>query len=541
MKYISALISCSLGGSLILPACNSDEKSEARRPNILIAIADDQSFVHTSFAGSPFVKTPGFDRVAGSGIYFMNCYAGSPGSAPSRGALVTGRYPWQNEQSGQHGSSWMKKYVPYVDLLRSAGYHTGYTGKGVGPFRYARDASDSLWREENAAGRAYNSLRYGKDGISDVRTAKGIGRTDYFSNFIDFIDNRDPDQPFYFWYGADEPHRGYEKGSWKRTDKTLSMVDVPAFMPDDEEIRGDLLDYAVEIEWFDMHLVKILDYLDSIGELDNTIVIVTADNGMPFPRAKAYCYEYGVHVPMAISYPANFPGVRTVNDPVSFVDIAPTLLEMAGVDSGGMMPISGKSLVDILKSSKSGTVDTKKKYVFSGRERHSSSRWNNLGYPQRAIRGEEYLLIWNMKPERWPAGAPQAIKPGSDGERLPMYGIDEAGIHHSDWAFTDIDASPSKSFLVENHASEEGQYYFNLSYGKLPEYEMYNVEEDPDCLNNLYGNKEYASVAKELKRALVKELEKSRDPRVVGPDKEIFDSYKRYMHIREFPQYSDKR
>ncbi len=413
MKSLSTIISLSVGSSFLMAACQTrkdDNNENSRRPNVLIAIADDQSFAHTSFAGCRFVSTPGFDRVAENGIYFANCYAASPGSAPSRGALVTGRYPWQNEQSGQHASSWMKKYVPFVDLLTADGYHTGFTGKGVDPFQYARDESDSLWREGNAAGKPYNSIQYGRD-VPDTRATRGIGRIDYFSNFKAFMRERDQAEPFYFWYGASEPHRGYEKGSWRRFKKCLPMAEVPGFLPDNDEIRGDLLDYAVEIEWFDNHLEKMLNYLDSIGELDNTIVIVTADNGMAFPRAKANCLEYGVHVPLAISYPKGFPGNRIVDDPVGFVDFAPTILEMTGTSSKGMMPISGRSIAHILKSTESGHVDRTRKQVYVGRERHSSSRWNNLGYPQRTIRSAGYLLIWNMKPERWPAGDPQAINP----------------------------------------------------------------------------------------------------------------------------------
>lgn len=542
MRHLPARITCSLGSSLLITTCLGGEKEQPRRPNILIAIADDQSFAHTSFAGSRFVETPGFDRIARSGVYFVNCYAASPGSAPSRGALVTGRHHWQNEQSGQHGSSWMKKYVPFVDLLDAAGYHTGYTGKGVAPFRYAQNPADSLWRTENAAGKAYNRHRYGEGDQADPRPAKGISRTDYLTNFEEFMEEREPGQPFYFWYGGDEPHRGYEKDAWKRNGKTLSMAELPAFMPDSEETRGDLLDYAVEIEWFDRHLEAMLNHLDSIGELEHTIVIVTADNGMPFPRAKAHCYEYGVHVPLAISYPSHFPAERVVSDPVSFVDIAPTLLEIAGVSEEGMMPITGRSLLRLLRSSQSGRVDRNRRYLFAGRERHSSSRWNNLGFPQRAIRGGDYLLIWNMKPLRWPAGDPQALKPGGDGELLPIYGLDEKGVHHSDWAFTDIDASPSKSYLIEQHSNDSVIAYFELAYDKVPEYELYNVCEDPSCLQNLYGKKGYASVERKLKEELLKELRRTGDPRIVGPEKGVFDTYQRYMPMREFPkpaEYSD--
>ncbi len=302
MKILSAAVLCTLGGGLFFNATGrTNQKPEPKRPNILIAISDDQSFAHTGFSGCKFVNTPGFDKIARNGVFFTNCYAGSPGCAPSRGSLVTGRYPWQNVQSGQHASSWMKKFVPFVDLLEKNGYLTGDTGKGVAPFQYARNAADSLWRTENAAGKTFNPINYRKGGASDERTAGGIGGDNYAANFRDFMQKRNPGQPFYFWYGANEPHRDYEKDLWIRNKFFLKSVDVPGFFPDNDVIRGDILDYAVEIDWFDLHLTRMLNYLDSIGELDNTIVFVTGDNGMSFPRAKANCFEYGTHVPLAIS------------------------------------------------------------------------------------------------------------------------------------------------------------------------------------------------------------------------------------------------
>jgi len=245
MKYTSNMIVCSLGGIMTFFGCSLKEKGETRRPNILIAISDDQSYFHTSFAGCKYVNTPGFDRIAANGIYFTNCYAGSPGSAPSRSSLVTGRHHWMNEQSGQHASSWMEKHVPFVDLLRADGYHTGFTGKGVGPFQYARNDQDSLWRRENAAGKAYNSIQYERNTPGDERTAGGIGGNNYYANFRLFMKEKLPGKPFYFWYGATEPHRDYEKDSWKRNRKELDEAEVPTFLPDDDVIRGDLLDYAV--------------------------------------------------------------------------------------------------------------------------------------------------------------------------------------------------------------------------------------------------------------------------------------------------------
>ena len=535
MNLLSKILLLSLSSTVVIAKSNDRKTTNTRRPNILFVINDDQSHIHTSFAGSHFVNTPGFDKVATNGIYFTNCYAGSPGSAPSRSSLVTGRHHWQNEQAGQHASSWIKKYIPFVDLLKANGYYTGYTGKGVDPFQYARNEADSLWRTQNAAGKAYNKYKYEKDTPHDSRTANGISRINYSENFRDFMQQRKDHQPFYFWYGSSEPHRAYEKGSWKRNGKKLDQVDIPGFIPDSEEIRGDMLDYAVEIEWADSHLCQMINHLDSIGELNNTIIIVTADNGMPFPRAKANCFEYGIHIPMAISYPNGFPAGRRVDDLISFIDLAPTILELAGIKPEGMQPLSGKSIVNILKSEKSVLIDKSKKYVFAGRERHSSSRWNNLGYPQRAIRGTEYLLIWNIKPERWPAGAPQAMNKKT-GEIYHMYGLDQKGVHHPEFAFTDVDAAPSKSYLIENYNNPEIHPFFKLAYTKRPEFELYNVNSDPYCLNNLSGKPEYKEIEHEMKTELMKELKKSADPRVTGPEKEIFDTYVRYSPTRDFPK-----
>lgn len=537
MRNFSPGIICAFGTSLILNSCSNGQSGKTKQPNILIAISDDQSFAHTSFAGCTFVNTPGFDRIARNGIYFKNCWAGSPGSAPSRSSLITGRHHWQNEQSGQHASSWMKKYVPFTDELEINGYQTGFTGKGVDPFQYARNDKDSLWRKENAAGKAYNQVKY-KKGPGDERTAGGEGAINYFANFRNFMQKRKTGQPFCFWYGANEPHRNYEKDSWIRNKKDPKAVELPGFLPDNEEIRNDLLDYAVEIEWFDLHLTRMLNYLDSIGELDNTIVIVTGDNGMPFPRAKANFYEYGIHVPLAISYPNGFPGKRIVEDPVGFADFAPTILELTRVNPQKMMPLSGRSFANILKSKKSGIVDESRKYVFAGRERHSSSRWNNLGYPVRAVRSKDYILVWNILPGLWPAGDPQAIKEGTN-ELLPMYGIKADGTHEPEWAFTDVDPSPSKSYIIEHHNDPQVKGFFDLSFQKRPEYELYDVNNDPFCLNNLAGKKEFSATEQELRSVLMEELKRTSDPRVVGPVKDIFETYERFSPVRQFPKPAD--
>ena len=136
----------------------------------------------------------------------------------------------------------------------------------------------------------------------------------------------------------------YEQGSGVRAGKRLQDVEVPPYLPDCEEVRSDLLDYALEIEWFDTHLGRMLDRLEGMGELENTIVVVTGDNGLPFPRAKANLYEQGMHVPLAICWGAEVAGGRTVTDLVSFADLAPTLLDAVGLEASSEM--TGRSLMN---------------------------------------------------------------------------------------------------------------------------------------------------------------------------------------------------
>ena len=163
----------------------------------------------------------------------------------------------------------------------------------------------------------------------------------------------------------------------------LDDVAVPKFLPDTPEIRSDILDYEYEIEWFDNHLGRMLAELEEADELDNTIVVVTSDNGMAFPRAKANCYEFGVHMPLAIRWGAKAKPGRKVHDLVSLTDLMPTYLEACDIEHPRKFPMAGRSLMPILLSDKEGTVDSKRTAAYSCRERHSSSRWNNLSYPQR--------------------------------------------------------------------------------------------------------------------------------------------------------------
>ncbi|MBK5292237.1 MAG: sulfatase [Acidobacteriia bacterium] len=462
----------------------------SRRPNILFAIADDQSFPHTGAMGDRVVKTPHFDRVAERGVLFKNAFCPAPQCSPTRAALLTGRYIWQLEEAGTHASLFPKKFQVYPDLLAAAGYHPGLTGKGAGPCNW------------EAPGWPHNPAGPSFDARKDKNVPQGVNGNDYAANFADFLQARPKDKPFCFWYGCHEPHRVYKQGIGAASGKKLADVVVPPFLPDTAEIRSDILDYYQEIEHFDRHLGRILDQVEKAGELDNTLVVVTSDNGMSFPGSKASMYDYGWHQPLAIAWPARVKGGRKVDDLVSFIDFAPTYLEAAGLKPSSA--ITGRSLFSILDSSGSGQVDPSRDRIFGGRERHSHARRDNLGYPARAIRTHQHLYIRNFKPERWPAGDPQG--------------------------YADIDNGPSKSYMMEHRTDFAVAPLFEHGFGKHPEEQLYDVTRDPGCLRNLAALPEQAATRQRLRADLERTLTAQKDPRMSGS--EIFDSYPRHSPMR---------
>lgn len=479
------------------------------QPNILFVISDDQSYPHASAYGSEFIDTPAFDRIADEGVLFTNAFSASPGCSPSRAAILTGRYPWQLEEAGTHASLFPNKFTVLPDLLEDAGYDVGYTGKGWGPGDW-----EASGRARNPTGPAFQEIKL-------TPPHQYISDTDYAGNFEAFLEQKSADEPFYFWMGTSEPHRPFEESIGVSSGKKLEHVSLPEYLPDTPEIRGDFSDYAVEIEWFDRHLGEAIALLEETGELENTLIIVTSDNGMPFPRAKANLYEDGFHVPLAIRWGEQVPGGRVVSDLISLIDLTPTILEAAEVEYQGEYEMTGSSLIEMLRSQEQGILDASRDAVYSGRERHSSSRWNHLGYPQRSIRTHQYLYIRNFAPERWPAGSPRRIE---DGTLTPM---------HS--AYHDIDAAPTMDVMTQQADDPYFNRYLHLAVGKRPAEELYDIENDPGCINNLALNPDYEEITERLRNRLSDKLEETGDP-LASNNLEIWESYPRLRGpMREFP------
>lgn len=507
---------------LILNVCTGGVRmgnGEGKRPNILFVVSDDQSFPYASAYGTSGVSTPAFDRVARDGILFNNAFAAAPQCSPSRAAILTGKNIWQLEEAGTHGSYFPKKFHVFPTLLEAAGYTIGYTGKAWGPGNW----KDAGWKR-NPVGPEFNNKKL-------EPPTPYISEIDYAVNFKEFYNQKKKDQPFFFWLGSHEPHRRYEEGSGKKNGKNIKDAYVPGFLPSDAIVQSDIEDYAFEIEWFDKQLQKVIDYLRLKGELENTLIVVTSDNGMPFPSAKANLMEYGTHVPLAISWPAKIRGGRVSDELVSLIDMAPTFLEVAGIHKAPTM--TGKSLAPLLLTDKK-EKNTHRSYVLTGRERHSHARPDNLGYPSRAIRTQQFLYILNDKAGRWPAGDPPPLIKGKDEEEvLPGKGFKPIGMGYNDID----DPSPTKDLMMRE--KDKWPLLFASGFEKRPADQLYDIKKDPACIHNLAEDIKYDSVKKVLKATLTQLLIRQGDPRMLGAG-DIFESYPRFGLMRNFPGFKEQ-
>lgn len=482
----------------------------AERPNIFIAISDDVSFPHASAYGCDMVHTPAFDSIAKNGILFNNAYCCAPGCSPSRAAFLTGRHIWMIEEAGTHASYFQKQYTTFPEALQQAGYYTGSTGKAWGPGNFKQGG-----RSDNPAGQGFS----------------GKKRGDHVAGFESFLNQQPEDAPFCFWFGGHDAHRPYAKGSGIESGLDPASVDVPGYLPDHPDIRSDLLDYAFEVNRFDNDVNQMLKLLEANGELENTLVIYTSDNGMPFPRAKANCYDSGIHMPLAVSWPKQFPGDRTSDDLVSFVDITATIYEATGVNSPTEFPVAGRSLVDELKTDKTGVLNSDREFIVAGRERHSSSRYNSLSYPIRAIRTKDWLYILNFTPNRWPAGPGLKYTQATYDRDNNLIASTESGPHSG---YHDIDACPSLDFLIQHADDPEYSRFLQLSVAKRPQQELFHLPSDADCLKNLAYEPEHSKIRDQHFSTLMKELNRTGDTRTTT-DGSVWETYPRVSGLRWFP------
>ena len=468
---------------LVLAACLSlAVPATEKRPNILFCIADDWGWPHAGAYGEPVVQTPTFDRLAREGVVFEHAYVSSPSCTPCRGAILTGQWHWRLEEGANLHSTLPAKFPVYPELLAEAGYHVGAYRKAWGPGKIEPGG-----RSERPAGKQYR-------------------------NFAAFLDARPEGAPFCFWFGSSDPHRPYEKGSGAARGMDLDAIRLPSCFPDAPEVRGDVADYFFEVERFDRQVGEALAELEKRGELENTIVVMTGDHGMPFPRCKGNLYDTGTRVPLAVRWGARVPAGRRIEDFVSLIDLAPTYLEAAGVAQPEVM--CGRSLLSVLESEKAGLVDPERDSILTGRERHTPAQGapSMVGYPSRAVRTFDFLYIRNFASERWPAGVPEGSTRGRP--------------------YADCDDGPTKAYLLEHRDDLRIRPYHDRAFAIRPEVELYDLRHDPHQWMNVADDPAYLKLRVTLAILLEVELRAAGDPRVLGGG-EKFDSYPYYGSIKD--------
>lgn len=469
---LAVLLALACGIALAARSAPQAPTRAPERPNVLLAIADDWSWLHAGAYGDPVVRTPTVDRLAREGLRFEHAYVAAPSCTPSRAALLTGQYPHRLAEGGQLWGFLPARFDVYPSMLARAGYHAGSMRKGWGP-----GSLDAAGRSEDAAGRKYQ-------------------------DFGSFLSARPAGAPFVFWFGSPDPHRPYDPGSGEASGIAPSRVAVPGFLPDTPAVRGDIADYLFEVERFDRELGEVIARLERDGELDRTLVIVTGDNGMPFPRAKATVYDGGTRVPLVIRWPGRVPRGAVSDAMVSFVDLAPTVLEAAGLAPPTDM--SGRSLLPLLAGDE---PTSSRPRVFLERERHANVRRGDLSYPVRAVRTHDFLYVRNLRPDRWPAGDPE--------------------LYHSVGPFGDIDDGPSKQLLLRARAETAIAPFAALALDKHPAEELYDLARDPWQRRNVAADTAYAGRLATLRADLDRWMTDTADPRATADD----DRWDRYPYF----------
>ncbi len=492
----------------------------AERPNVVVVFADDWGRFASAYGRlepgglCDVVQTPNFDRLAASGVLFTRAFVNAPSCTPCRSSLLSGQYFWRTGRGAiLQGAIWDDQIPTFPLLLESSGYQIGHTAKvwspgspGNAPIGAGRTAVRGARGRFNEYSETLSAsddpAATGEQLLSEVR-----------ANFRTFLQARRPDAPFLYWWGPTTTHRTWVRGSGKRLwniDPELLRGRMPGHLPDVPEVREDVADYLGEVQAVDAGLGAVLEVLEETGERERTMVIVSGDHGMPgVPGGKCNLYDAGTRVSLAVSWPAMVPAGRVVDDFVSLPDLAPTVLQAAGVEVPAVM--TGRSLLEVLKSTAAGQVDATREHVVIGRERHvAAARPELLPYPQRALRTADFLYIRNFAPERWPMG----VGPGFGAPAGPW--PDSEKLTNSTYAaFADMDASPTKAWVIEQGLQQpEYRVFFDRAFAQRPAEELYDLRKDPEQVRNVATDPAYAEVLRSEGERLLAILRESGDPRV---------------------------
>jgi len=499
--------------------------SAAEKPNILFCFADDWGRYASAYApldakstANSVIKTPNVDSVAARGVLFRNAFVPAPSCTPCRSSLLSGRYFFNTGRGAiLQGAVWDESIPTFPLLLRDGGYDIGKMAKVWSPGTPVDAPFGKQQYAYQKSGMAFNQFSTNATAAVAKGQAVAQAKVDLLAqvegNFASFLKARDANKPFFFWFGPTNVHRKWIKGSGKalwNIDPNALKGKLPAFLPDVPEVREDFADYLGESQAFDAQVGVLLKQLKDAGELERTIVVISGDHGPPgFPNGKCNLYDFGTGVALVAAGP-DISGPRVVDDIVNLMDLAPTFLEIGGVKPPAKL--DSKSLWPVLVSKKSGQVDPDRTWAVTGRERHvADARADSKPYPQRALRTKDFLYIRNFTPDRYPLGDPKEVTD----KKTPIANALE---NDTFVAFPDMDASPTKAWLVAHRSEKEWRGYYDATFGKRPVEELYDLRTDPDQVKNVAGEKKYEPTRKQMAEQLTKILTAAGDPRVVDQE-----------------------
>lgn len=452
MNFFNTNLFAGALGLMTITSCTNQKPEEvAEKPNFIVFIADDAAWNDCGPYGNQNIKTPNINKLADEGVVFKNAFLTTSSCSPSRCSILTGRYP--------HSTGAPELHMPlpsdqllFAGELQKAGYFTAVAGKyHIGPKRAEFDTI------------------YG-------------GSPSGCEFWMEALQNRPKNKPFFLWLAALDPHRAYFPNTIPEPHRPEDII-VPPYLPDNDSTRKDLALYYDEISRMDSYIGEVMAELKNQGVDENTLVIYMTDNGRPFPRAKTRMYDSGIKTPFIVRWP-DMLEKGTTDALVSSIDIAPTFCELAG--AGISETYQGKSFVPVLENYSAKTRD----YIAA------EHNWHDYQAHERAVRNEKFLYIRNAFPELNASPPADAVRSITYQEMIKMYKAGELNENQLDC-------------FIEPRPAEE----------------LYDVENDPFQLNNLAGNTEYENALNEMRKLLDNWIVEFDDKIPENPTPDKFDRW----------------
>lgn len=439
-----------------------------KRPNIILMVADDHGIEALGCYGNPAIKTPNMDQLAADGVIFKNAFCTTASCAASRSVILTGK---QNHTNGTFGHTHgVNHFACYDDTktlpayLNEAGYRTACIGK-------KHYAPESLFPFQNEL----NDAEISRDDILMSEKCR---------NFIN------QDEPFFLYWCSHNPHRagivedhplrpnnfGNPKtpypGDTEEIYSTEEII-VPPFLSDTPEVRAELTQYYQSISRLDRGIGRLIQILKESGKYDNTVIIYISDNGAAFPEAKTTLYDPGMNLPCIVKSPLHEKRGSVCNGLLTWADITPTILDFAGakVDKSAFFGRSFKAIID------QEEPENWYEEIYASHTFHEITNY----YPMRVLRSRKYKFIYNIAhPLTYPSGS-------------------------------DLWASCSWQGILRDGASKFGARTVE-AYLHRPKFELYDIENDPNEIDNLAVKPEYKDMVEKFSAKIRKFQEETKDP-----------------------------